>query len=842
MTSITKPFRFAIDCTRMGYKVIPTKADGTPLFTSWWDHSIEFRESDILSWQQAYPFAENISLVLGGESNVCAFDVDIDDQVIAKKLYNYISDLVPVHLKRIRTNSNRFTVIARITGNQEDVSRAKSIKFENNQCIEFYTRKKLISIFGKHRKDQSSEYSFKKGFSPLNIPVNDLSIFHSSANSLRMLFDYYYSLAEDVGMEKRDKSKEYMSKISGAKMGDRKSISGSDPFDAAQKEFETDSHSTKGIYSEKEIEFMLENLDGNDYDEWLNVGMCFYNHYEGSMEGAKRWDEWSREFPEKYDGFDSILKKYSTFSVSGGMSFDSMFKKLTREVEVPKELIEEVAKKEKEKKLNDPNPLNSSEFLGIDDFTIVSGKEYFDYMFNNFLFIAKGRGSGDEPCIVDLTKSDFDDAIISRKQMREYWKDTKVTVKKIGKKGLVTLEKIPVFDLWYSYPDRKKAWGIAYAPDKPKVFHIKDQEYFNSYIPPNVKYTEKEDKLHYFIDHVAYLFPSDKGKWFINWLAQIIQEPHKRYRTNPLSVSLHEGTGRGWLTSLITKLLGMSNFSTVDDLKSIVENPKNHYLKDSLMVVFNEVYTPKHDKQRILSRLKTYLSDDIQSIDEKYGKQSFNTRIYCRFFFQSNRLYGLPIDYEDTRIQPFINRTPPKEPEYYTTIYNLLDNDQDFLNQVYSYLRRVTINYDWLKRSTNTPDRQAILRSSVSLTSTAFSIFRNIVGEDSAFTEDDITTFVENLVQEAIGCTSTSDGFAQSGNTFNVSEFHFLKERFFVDMPPIIMYKGEQIVLRSFQVLDDSLTHSQLVEKLEMTRRKIREALDNGGYEKWITRRVEQQQ
>lgn len=834
MTFSNKTYNFALDCINNGYKVIPLSQNGVPVFQSWCDHNIVFQESDVRAWEQAFPFVENLALSLGGkeEYKLCAFDVDIEDEIVSEKIYNNIAHLLPVHLKRTRTHSNRFAVMARVPGNVGDVYRAKSKSIDNN-CIEFYTEKKLISIYGTHRKDEKSVYTFEKNLSPTEVMFDELSILPDSPNNINLLFEYFYSLAKDMGWIFPEKNKGIIRIRKGKESDSPKSFYNSfdNSFDQAQEEFNTSSHSTKGVYTDKEIEFILNNLDGNDYNEWLSVGMCFYNHYEGSIEGALKWDEWSKGFPEKYDGIETILKKYSTFSVRGGMSFDKMFKQLTKEVEIPKEISQSLAQKEGEKKLNSPPSSLESVVANI-----LSGKEYFEYMLKNFLFIAKGPGAGDEPCIVDLSKSDFDDAIVTRKQVKEYWRDIRATIRKVNKHGVPTLQEVPVFDLWYDHPERRKAWSITYAPEKQKVFYVEDRQYYNSFIPPKLTYTDKRDKVHHFLNHLAYLFPIDKGEWFINWLAQIVQEPHIRYRTNPLSVSLYEGTGRGWLTSLLSKLVGISNFSTVDDLKGIVDNPKNHYLKNSLLVVFNEVYIPKGDKQRILSRLKTYLSDDIQSIDEKYGKQSFNVRIYCRFFFQSNRLHGLPIDREDTRIQPFINRTPPRDPEYYSTIYGLLDRDQDFINQVYSYLRGVPINYDWLRRSSNTPDRQTILRSSVSVTSTAFGIFRDIVGEDAVFTDDDATNFVEEFIEKTGECLNTFDGFSQTRRTFNPSEFMYLKERFFVDMPPIIYYKGENVILRSFQVLDNSLTSSDLREKLEATRKRIKLAIEDGGYEKWVVR------
>ena len=831
-------YDFARECVSKGYRVIPTKTDGSPLFTGWWDHDAKFQVRDVDAWERCWPLVENFSLVMGGpegEEKLCVFDVDVEDEAIARKIRDHFAELFPRRLERTRTGSSRFAVfVAAAKGTSPEVVRARSRLFAKEgassaQCIEFFSEKKSLAVFGSHRKDSSSIYSFRKGFSPADIPFEELSAFKPTAPILKNIFEHFYSLVEDAGWGKLKLRREYFGFA-------KKGVKTEDPFDLAQEKFENDVRETQKTCTPEEMDFVLRNIDGNDYDQWLSVGMCFYNHYRGSLEGAEKWDEWSREFSEKYDGKQSILKKYSTFSVSGGMSFDSMFRKLSKEVEVPKELVKKIAEKEGEKKINE-EPL-VPDFLGLNDLEIVSGKEHFDHMVENFLFIAKGRGSGDEPCIADLSKEDLNDAVISRKQMREYWKPTKATVRKIGKRGLPVLEKVPVFDLWYESPQRRKAWGVVYAPDKPKVFFSQDMEYLNSYIPPDVTYTEDTHKLHYFINHLEYLFPLDKGAWFTNWLAQLIQEPHKRYRTNPLSISLHEGTGRGWLTTLLTKLVGVSNFSAVDDLGSIVENPKNHYLKDSLLVVFNEVYTPKFEKQRILSRLKTYFSDDVQPIDEKYGKQSFNVRIYCRFFLQSNRLYGLPIEYEDTRIQPFINRTPPKDQEYYTTIYNLLDGDRGFLNQVYSYLKRVKINYEWLQKSLNTADRQTILRSSVTLTSMGFSIFRSIVGEDSAFTEDDLSTFVENLVQASISSSTGFEGMGESNKGFNFSEFVYLKGRFLVDMPPTILYKGEHISLRSFQVLDESLTRSELVEKLETTRKKVEDSLKDGGYSKWMTRRV----
>ena len=197
----------------------------------------------------------------------------------------------------------------------------------------------------------------------------------------------------------------------------------------------------------------------------------------------------------------------------------------------------------------------------------------------------------------------------------------------------------------------------------------------------------------------------------------------------------------------MVRLVGTSNYATVKDIGDIIRpSAKSGYLDGTVLLVVNEVYVKGRERYNLLSQLKTLLTDDVQEIDVKYGKHTYNQKIYTRVFFQSNHIDGLVIDERDSRIQPFINTSAPKDRDYYTRLYALLDIDA-FIDTVYSELMEYPIDYSLLQYSQDTPDRQRVIRSTKSPTALAFYEFRQIVG-DFIFTDEILDQFVLDYLQK----------------------------------------------------------------------------------------------
>lgn len=85
-------------------------------------------------------------------------------------------------------------------------------------------------------------------------------------------------------------------------------------------------------YPDNEIDTLLEHVPADiGYEDWTRVGMALHHEYQGSEDGLRRYDEWSKK-ADNYAGFHTIHNKWKSFSGYGGnpVTIESL-KKLAKE-------------------------------------------------------------------------------------------------------------------------------------------------------------------------------------------------------------------------------------------------------------------------------------------------------------------------------------------------------------------------------------------------------------------------------------------------------------------------------------------------------------------------------
>ena len=759
----TTNWSVAYDGRANGYKVVPVRVDGTPCFPGIYS-DVVYQDSDIQNWEKVYS-AANLGVVCGHD-NVCVIDVDVDCDDINRKLYRFIASYLKVHVLRKRSGSSRFAIITRADRSAEWITKASSDRYQNpftkeEQVVEFLGRRKYLFVDGQHRKNPDSFYEMPKGRSILDVPVSSLTIL--TEDVLDKIFSFFRTVVPK-GWTRLEYQKKTGKRPTTVTEDWRTGGLGiADVWEKVELE--------RKPYTEEEIQFLLDNTDGSPRDNWLNVGMALHKHYDGSMEGLIRWDEWAKQF-SGYKGFKDQRYHWGTFRADGTMSLRSIERRVKQEVK-----LREIYKQAEDAVIPE-----------LQESIPKRGEEAMDYMMQHYVMIAEGSRVG------DLSKP-VAESIKTLAQMREFCKNRKMEVESTSPGGKVIKKEVPCFEFWLTSPSRIEAWDTTYLPGGGRMVGNKKTgiSYYNTYNPPSVFKVSGSSHLRWFLDHISYLFPRGGDKWMINWMAQLVKDPAHRYRVAPFSISVFEGTGRGWLTRLLSKLVGYSNYATVKDIGDIIRpGAKSGYLDGTVLLVFNEVYTTGKLRFQVLSQIKTILSDDIQEIDVKYGKHTYNQQIYTRCFFQSNHIDGLIIDDNDSRIQPFINREKPKSKEYYTHLYKLLDNEQ-FINEVYSFLLRQEVNVDILTHSQPTDDREMVIRGTKSPTALAFYEFKVIVGENGVFTDEMMTNFINDYIHQL-----NEDGGEEGAAFINLKELRVHRNKNITHGGRAIYYKGKRIIVRSF--------------------------------------------
>ena len=147
-----------------------------------------------------------------------------------------------------------------------------------------------------------------------------------------------------------------------------------------------------------------------------------------------------------------------------------------------------------------------------------------------------------------------------------------------------------------------------------------------------------------------------------NWLAYLVQHPGRKIAHGLLHINRHEGTGRGWLFSLLQRVLGELNVQTLDEDR-LASRFNDHLLRCQLLTI-PELETGDNRRAMAL-RLKPILADARLRIERK-GMAAFEIENRVNVFATSNRVDATFVSRFDRRWWIWISNAAPREADYYT--------------------------------------------------------------------------------------------------------------------------------------------------------------------------------
>lgn len=676
-----------------GYQVIPLYGNSVPCVKGHLSESVWYNEKDVVEWRSKFPDA-GVGLV-AGKANVCMLDVDIDLPV--ERLAHQIRRVLQKHWPSmpVRTcNAPRFAVLFRASEDLQEYTNAHSggclVDGEINQ-LEFIGHR-VCTLYGRHR---SSGKRYKWGHnSPLNTLASDLP--ELSAKDVQSIFNFFENRIPEEFTKKG-----------------RSSFSqprGGDGFDNIK---------LTRVYSDEAVADLLSQIKGDSRNNWLKVGTALHHNYKASKKGFQIWNAWAEKF-RGYQGVDDQKYQWNSFKIGGGVTVRTLEKALenTKKTSTKKESVG-IATSDPEAELA----------RWLKEKVSVERKDW----------------------VADIGRKPFE-ALSTHQELKRQYAHYKVPIKvRDGRSGAEKTKYESLYNVWYTHPLKRLAYAVEWFPVCERLIEggsvwagERDQIYYNRYVPPWTKRTSDTDLLPVFLDHMQYLFPDqDDCNWIINWIAQMVQRPEKRFAVSPLSISTYHGTGRGWLSLILEQLVGPDNATTISSIKEIIRpGAKSGFLNESILCQVTETHVQGHEKYELDTKLKKLLGDSKQHVDIKYGEESSKI-VYTRMFFQSNHLDALHISDKDRRIEVFLNTAKPKSDEYYEHIYEVLDGDNNLLDQIYTYLSNIKVRTSWLQRSRNTDARTKLIQATKSDTANAFLEFRLVV-KAGVFTESMMNTFISD--------------------------------------------------------------------------------------------------
>ncbi len=643
------------DLISNGYKIVPIKC-GTkaPIGVPGWQN-IDADHNQLQKWvKQGY---EGVGVLCRDNP---AVDIDILDEEVSRQMVEAVLQLYPGGL--VRVGKAPKTLLAYRTDKPFKKVRSCTYEDKDGNCH-------AVEILGDGQQFVSMSIhpgTLKPyqwiGASLADVNSDDLSVFNlEDAHSIVKVF-------EEIAKGKV--ASNHWAKV---KEGSRGSLTSHGSNDNVQDGSElllanlTVLHPPLNI-TVQQIRRDIESVLPDDYDMWLQVGMCLWHQFNGGEEGFELWDEWSMP-SENYTGIEALRSRWAGFKP------DPNQRPLTFAT------VRRMANNAR--MAEDPLP----EFL------------------NRFAYVMDGDAvydleglAHDKPAVLKEFKNMFANIRM----------EIEVPAPVLGNDGRTKTKMVPVTSQWMTNPERKSAQGFIYLPDGPEI--IKDsngRQWVNNFHMPvfdnpcpmvtqngetKMDPEHVEPLLEVFFRHMEYIIPMEEEReWFYSWMAFNLQRPGMRCKVTPLLIATDHGTGRGWIVQLMNLLLGSWNCSKTKMSTLNGESSAGQYqdfMNETLFCAVEEIKDA--DKPYgVLDNIRSTLTEDTLEINLKYGAKE-TKRVYTNFLWNSNHADALVLKAEDRRVNVFKTVDGPKGNDYYDRLYGWLEPEDEASEGLMGALDEIT--------------------------------------------------------------------------------------------------------------------------------------------------------
>lgn len=296
-----------------------------------------------------------------------------------------------------------------------------------------------------------------------------------------------------------------------------------------------------------------------------------------------------------------------------------------------------------------------------------------------------------------------DDKLVEKSagEMAEYFKNKKVKIEYVEqettKKGTtISTSKTLIknfYQIWSEDPDMREYQEVIFNCNLKNV----KKNQFNLFSGFNHLEHIKYDKidLEPVFEHIKSLvnYDNELFKYYINWLAQLVQNPHILPHTCIIFIS-DEGVGKDLHAEFISNVINPKYCHNTEKLE-LVCGKFNSILGGKLLMVINET-NPVDSRERI-ENIKFLTTASKITIEGKH-KDPIKSDNFARFIFFSNRLFAFPVE-EGARRPVIINSSSKylkdnigieKNKIYFDNLYKIY-NDNKYQKAFLEYLLKLDI-------------------------------------------------------------------------------------------------------------------------------------------------------
>lgn len=271
-----------------GYQIIPISPGAKyPKGLSGWEN-IEATPADLKRWLSNGYASGGVGVLT---KHTPAIDLDIRDKDVVSQLITWCKDRFGDTVERVGNAPKTLLVYRTDEPFPKMASPLYEDMFGQEHRIEILGDGQQFVAYATH-PDTKKPYAWVSETDLASVDADDLPTL--SIEDARELIDYFVSIIPDDWTEKER-------------------AAASKPIDTSLTTAERAllNAKPKADIGVKEVRTCLKEIEADDYNQWVKVGMALFHQFDGDSEGFEVWDEWSAD-SDKYDP-DACRSRWNTF-------------------------------------------------------------------------------------------------------------------------------------------------------------------------------------------------------------------------------------------------------------------------------------------------------------------------------------------------------------------------------------------------------------------------------------------------------------------------------------------------------------------------------------------------
>lgn len=687
--------RYGAKLVDNGYNIVPIPLGKKgPVEENW--QKIVSSAVNVKHWIEAGMGAHGVGILTKHNP---AVDIDVSEEDFAQELQDKAIELWGYAPTRVGNAPKRLMLYRTRDPFPKITSRSFLDEWGDRQRIEILCDGQQFVAFHTHNTT-GKPYVWTTPENPSNFSRDNLPNFDDSkAQELIKLFE---DGAEARGWKEARSS--LLRREVSAKAG---AVDRADPFAA---------DSNKVDLSQVELQRRLMMVPGNDdYDVWLQIGMCLYHQYDGEEIGLEMWHEWS-ESAGNYDK-EGLDAKWRTFDISdkGRAPITArLILRLAKDaqetaaLETAAELRDMFAQAKDRAAWNEA--AKAAKSAEIDHLTRASLAET--------ARDALQRVTGTKVPLSEVKKTIAYE--IDTRDMPRWCKDwvydsTDDRFYNIIGKYAVTMQGFNAINDRHAMTKKDilegkgatssasnlalnvfkipTVTGRMYAPGRDSIFMYNEASMVNTYpenqVPAKPKSIRPIDlaNIKRVKQHIRHLLadPAER-RMLLDWLAFVVQNPGSRVNYAPLIQGV-QGDGKSFFAFLLAACMGLPNVRMGN--AHILEGAFTGWAQGQCVMAIEEIRLVGHNRYDVLNRVKPFITNPVIEIHPK-GRDPYNVENTTNYLLFTNYRDAMPLSQNERRFlvlfsqwqnSDTLRKFKAENPDYYVDLYCALDDSGPAIRQ-----------------------------------------------------------------------------------------------------------------------------------------------------------------